>query len=65
MKVFGLDLQVACIVMMERSSRTLKEKRIRNNFIRCLKSPQVADMVRKTKVIGIVTVVWNKQEKIE
>ena len=30
MEVFGLDLEVGCIVMMERPSRTLEEKRIRN-----------------------------------
>ncbi len=31
MEVFGLDLEVGCIVMMERPSRILKVKRIRNN----------------------------------
>ena len=34
MEVFGLelwDLRVECIVMMERPSRTLKVKRVRNN----------------------------------
>lgn len=31
-KVFGLDLEVECIVMIERPSRTLKVKRVRNNM---------------------------------
>ena len=31
MKVFGLDLQVACIVTMERPSRTLEVQPVSNN----------------------------------
>jgi len=32
MEVFGLDLEVGCIVMMERSSRTLKIKRVKTGL---------------------------------